>query len=67
MPSSITRGVYDGVGFDLDEPGGIDEARDLHDGVRRSDIAEELAVDSGDRLPVVDSREQDSRADDVLE
>src|SRR5687768_16837891 len=55
------------IRLDLDEPVGIDEARHLHDGVRRTNIAEDLAVGERDRLPVLDAGEQDSRADDVRE
>src|SRR5918993_4484945 len=42
----------DGVGFDLHEPFGADEASDLHDRVRRPDLVEHLPVHRGHRLPI---------------
>src|SRR2546423_4427906 len=57
----------DGVGLDLDEPFGVNEADDLHDRVGGPHVAEEFAVDSRHALPVLYAREQDARAHNVGE
>src|SRR4030095_6200075 len=45
--------VDDGVRFDLDEPVGVDEADDLHDGVGPADVPEAIAVHGCDPMPLV--------------
>src|SRR5437588_12842709 len=57
----------DGVGLDLAEPVGVYEADDLRDRARGPRAAEELSVDARHRLPVLDAREQDARANHVRE
>ena len=57
--------VDDGIGFDLDQPFGIDEAGNLHDGIDGANVAEEFAMHGGDGLPIFDPCEEDARADDV--
>jgi hypothetical protein len=52
--------VHHRVRFELDQPVGIDEARDLHDCVGRPNIAEELAVYCRYGLPVLDPGEERS-------
>jgi hypothetical protein len=52
------------VCLDLDAPLGIDEARHLHDGVRRSNVTEDLSMGARDGLPIFDAGEQDPRTDD---
>ena len=69
--SSVIRlsslAVDHGVGFELDEPVRVNEPRYLHDRVRGTNRAEELAVDRGDGLPVLDASEQRSRSDHIVE
>src|SRR5262245_32126922 len=55
------------VRFEFHQPVGIDETRDLHDGVRRPDITEELTVYRRDSLPVVDSSQQRPRPDHMAQ
>ena len=59
--------VHDGVRFELDQPVGINEARDLHDCVGWPNIAEELAVYCRDGLPVIDSSEERSCPHDMAQ
>jgi len=57
--------LKNGIDLRLDEPVGVDEARYLHGGQGGSDIAEQLAVDRADHLPVLDASQHYARADDV--
>src|SRR5436853_7545425 len=57
----------DGVGLDLDEPFGVNEADDLHDRVGGPHVAEELAVHARHTLPILHAREEDARANNVGE
>jgi hypothetical protein len=59
--------IDDSISFDLDKPIRIDEADDLHDGVRRPDVAEELAMDGGHGFPILDAGEKDARPNNVTE
>src|SRR3989475_3581324 len=55
-----------GLGLDLDEDLWIDEI-DLDDARGRPDVAEDVAVDHGDRIDVVRVAHVDPRHDDVAE
>jgi hypothetical protein len=44
------------IRFELHEPLWIDKANDLHDSVRRTNIAKELSVYRCDYLPMLDVR-----------
>src|SRR2546423_6110621 len=67
-PLVIPQSVFDdGVGLDLDEPFGVNEADDLHDRVGGPHVAEELAVHTPHALPVLYAREHDARAHNVGE
>src|SRR5262245_55425695 len=56
---SVMRGaalvIDDRIGFDLDEPLGIDEADHLHHSVGGTDVAKDLAVHGGNGFPIVDA------------
>ncbi len=55
------------ISLNLQKSVRIDEARYLHDRVGRTDVTEELTVHRRDGLPVLNSGEQDTGADDVPE
>jgi len=61
----VAAAVY-GLGLDLDEDLWVDEI-DLHDARGRPDVAEDVAVDHGDRVDVVRVTHVDPRHDDVAE
>src|SRR6478672_1739135 len=65
--ASPSSGRNDGVGLDLDEPVWIDEARNSEDARRRADVAEHLAMDAADLLPMGNVHEVDARAHHLLE
>jgi len=58
-------GFNDRVGFDLDEPIGVDEATHHDQRAGRTYVPEELAMHFGHLLPVVDSGQVDPGANDV--
>jgi hypothetical protein len=56
----------DGLGLDLDQPGGVEQGRHDHRGRGRADLAEDLAVRAGDLLPEPGVGEVHPGADHVL-
>src|SRR2546423_1424186 len=54
-----------GISFELDEPIGINKSRDLHNRVRWSNLAKELAMDFCDRLPILDAHQKGAGANHV--
>ena len=63
MAPALTDLVLDdSIRFDLYQPIRVDEADNLHDGVRRADAPKELAMDCRDPLPILDADEQYSGA-----
>src|SRR5579871_577298 len=65
--TSIIQSLDHCIGFDLDQPVGVDKARDLHDRVGRANLAEKFAMRLPDTLPVVYARQQDARAYDIMQ
>src|SRR5438309_10861614 len=57
----------DGVGFDLDEHLGGDQAADLHHAGGGADGGEEFAVGASDFLPIGDVDDEDACADYVFQ
>jgi hypothetical protein len=55
-----------GLGLDLDQPGGVEQARHDYRGRGRADLAEDLAVRPGDLLPVPGVGEVHPGTDHVL-
>jgi AcrR family transcriptional regulator len=60
-------GWNDGLGFDLDQPGRIEQAGDYHRGRHRADRGEDLTMRAGDLRPVLRAGEEDASPDHVLQ
>jgi len=56
-----------GIGFDLNQPIPINEARNLHYSAHWPDALKILAVNTGDQGPVLNAGEQNPRAHHVVE
>jgi hypothetical protein len=59
--------AYDCLGFDLDEPAGIEQPSGEKRRVRRADVSEDLSVSTADALEVLGAHQVDTGADDVRE
>jgi hypothetical protein len=59
------RLFHDAIGFDLDEPRGIDEARNLHKRASRANVAEDVAMRASCIAPSRNVRQHDPRPNDV--
>src|SRR5438093_10714186 len=69
-PGDVTTrsaGADDRVGLDLDLPAGVEEPTGNDHRACRPDVAEDLAVDAADDLPVVAGRQERSCPNDVAQ
>ena len=57
--------LHDSIRLDLHQPIRVDEANNLHDGVRRADAPKELAMNGRDPFPVLYADEENSGADHI--
>ncbi len=57
--------VNNSIGFDLNEPFGIDERRDLHDRVHGPNVLEVFASNFGHRLQIFNTSQQHARPDHI--
>ena len=57
--------IDDCISLDLDQPLGVNKARDLHDRVDRANLTKEFTVHCRDSSPILDPREQYPGAHDL--
>jgi len=71
MAPSSTRyplaGTDDCIRFDFQEPVGVDEATDLHNGTHRTDGAKHVPMNLRNEGPVVDAREENPGPDHICQ
>src|SRR5215510_1851668 len=65
-PSGRRRRLFhDAIGFDLNEPRGIDEARNLDKRASRANVTKDLAMRAGGIAPTRNALQHDPRSNDV--
>ena len=53
------------INLGFEKPFWVNESGNLNDGVDRADFSEQLTMNRRDNLPVLDSSEEEARADNV--
>ena len=67
MHIALRQQLFDDcISLDLDQPLGVNKARDLHDRIDRANLAKEFTVHCRDSSPIPDPREQYPGAHDLL-
>ena len=72
-PGSLSAGLHRGAAYiddcnslDLDQPLGVNKARDLHDFIDWANLAKKFSMHCRDSLPILDPREQYPGAHDLM-
>ncbi len=60
-------GADDRICLDFQEPVGVDEATDLHNGTHRTDRAEHFTMNARNDGPVIDTREENPGPDHICQ
>ncbi len=65
MDVNINSFIHHRIHLEFHQPSWIDKARNLHDSIRRADVAEKFAMHLPNSFPVLDARQQDARSDHI--